>query len=297
MSTSDEVSDDEVSDRDLRGLLFSIAYRMTGRVSIAEDLVQDTELRLLEVEQRGVEIRSRRALATTIVTRLAIDQLRREGHKREVYAGEWLPEPIVTEPDADPLEHAGLADSVSMAVLVVLERLNPAERAAFLLHDVFGLGYDEIAETLGKSEANVRQITARARKAIAAGRRRFSATRERSWEIAGAFLRASEVGDVDALVGLLAEDVVVVGDGGGKVATRRQPTVGAGPASRLVANMFRSFDRFGLAASLMSVNSQPGVVVTDAAGRAVIVMELEIGDGAVFGIRAVANPDKLTHVQ
>ena len=200
----------------LRSLLFSIAYRMIGRVSVAEELVQETLLRLHDVERGGEKIQSERALGTTIVTRLAIDHLRREGHRREEYVGEWLPEPIVSDPHVEPDLHSELADSISMAVLVMLERLTPAERATLLLHDVFGFEFAEIAETIDKSEENVRQIAVRARRAAEGGRKRFRASRERQWEIADAFLRAAEDGDLDHLVDLLSADVMVVGDGGGK---------------------------------------------------------------------------------
>ncbi len=211
------------TDISLRPLLFSIAYRMTGSVTDAEDLVQETYLRVRDAELQGTEIQSRRAYACAVVTRLSIDHLRSARVRREQYVGEWLPEPIVTEPVLDPQEHAELSDSLSMAFLVLLERLTPSERAVLLLRDVFGYGFDEIAELIGKTEANCRQLAVRSRDKVQEDRPRFEASVEKRWALAEMFFAAAERGDTDALEHLLASDVVMYGDGGGKAPARQDP--------------------------------------------------------------------------
>ena len=223
---------------ELRPTAFAIGYRMLGSVAEAEDVVQEALLRLHEALQRGERIESPRAYLATVATRLAIDQLRSARVRRETYVGEWLPEPLVTDSDADPARQAELADSLSMAFLVLLESLSPEQRAALLLHDVFDYGYAEIAEIVGKSEDNARQLAARARRRVEEGRPRFEASREQREELARRFFAAAQEGDVAALEALLANDVVLHGDGGGKVPALARALYG----SRRVARTLGSVD-------------------------------------------------------
>ena len=236
--------DRDETDASLRPLLFSIAYRMTGSVNDAEDLIQETLLRVHDAVQRGTEIQSRRAYACAVVTRLSIDHLRSARVRREEYVGEWLPEPIVTEPTLDPQEHAELSDSLSMAFLVLLERLTPPERAVLLLRDVFGYGYDEIAEIIGKNEANCRQLAVRSREKVQQGKPRFESSVEKRWALAEKFFAAVEDGDTEGLVRLLADDAVMYGDGGGKAPARRSPGPGW-PGVSTTAGQLRSSCRAG----------------------------------------------------
>ena len=202
---------------ELRPTAFGIAYRMLGSVAEAEDVVQEALLRLHRTLEEGVEIESPRAFLTTVTTRLAINTLRSARVRRESYVGEWLPEPIVTDVGTDPAGHAELADSLSLAMLVLLETLSPEQRAALLLHDVFDYEYKDVAEILGKSEVNVRQLASRARSRVEERRPRFQTTREQRDELAARFFEAAEQGDLAGLEALLAHDVQLTGDGGGKV--------------------------------------------------------------------------------
>src|SRR5437660_2796456 len=203
--------------RELRPASFAIAYRMLGSVSEAEDVVQEALLRVHQALEAGEQIASPRAFVATVTTRLAINELRSARARRERYVGEWLPEPILTDGRDDPARHAETADSVSLAMLVVLESLSPEQRAALLLHDVFDYGYPEIAAIVGKSEDNVRQLATRARRHVEQRRPRFQTTREQRDELARRFFAAAEHGDLAGLEALLAHDVVLTGDGGGKV--------------------------------------------------------------------------------
>ena len=284
------------ADKDLRPLLFSIAYRMTGSVSEAEDLVQETFLRIHDAERRGAEIESRRAYACAVATRLAIDHLRSARVQREEYVGEWLPEPIVTDRAADPALHAELSDSLSMAFLVLLEKLSPSERAVFLLHDVFGFGFDEVAESIGKTEANCRQLAVRARKRIREGQPRFESSVEKRWALAEGFFAAVEAGDVDGLAEMLAADVVMYGDGGGKAPTRRKPTRGRDEAARFLVDLGRRGAADGVTLVMVDVNGQPGVLARASSGKIVAVLSLDIADGQIHVVRGVSNPDKLDHL-
>ena len=202
---------------ELRPVAFAIAYRMLGSVSEAEDVVQEALLRVHQALDAGEQIVSPRAFAATVTTRLAIDELRSARARREEYVGEWLPEPIITDGHDDPARHAEMADSLSLAMLVLLERLSPEQRAVVLLHDVFDYGYPEIAAIVGKSEDNVRQLAARARRHVKQRRPRFQTTREQRDELARRFFQAAEHGDLAGLEALLAHDVELTGDGGGKV--------------------------------------------------------------------------------
>lgn len=292
----DQSLEREESGAQFRPLLFSIAYRMTGSVTEAEDLVQETYLRVHDAELHGTEIQSRQAYACAVVTRLSIDHLRSARVRREQYVGEWLPEPIVTEPALDPQEHAELSDSLSMAFLVLLERLTPPERAVLLLRDVFGYGFDEIAEIVGKTEANCRQLAVRSRGKVHEEKPRFETSVEKRWTLAEKFFAAVENGDTDGLVRLLADDAVMYGDGGGKAPARRTPIRGGVEAAKLLTGFSRRGQTDSWVLTMVDVNGQPGAVVTDESGSIVAVLSLDIVDGTVHNVRAVVNPDKLRHL-
>jgi RNA polymerase sigma-70 factor (ECF subfamily) len=297
-----------------RPLLFSIAYGMTGSVGDAEDIVQDAFLGLTRARQAGTVIADLKAYLTTAVTRLGINYLGSARVRRETYVGDWLPEPVVVPAgEPGPAEHAELADSLSMAFLVLLEALSPVERAVFMLREVFGYDYPAVAGITGKTEVNCRQIFARARQRIAAGgQARYGgpgagsapggpgasaqARRADGEELARRFFEAAAGGDMDALLGMLAPDVVFHGDGGGKAQAIGQPLVGRQRVLRLMAGLFRRAKVLGAYARLAWVNGQPGAVSYDAQGRVVNVFELDIADGMVQAIRSVVNPDKLRHL-
>jgi len=284
-----------------RPLMFSIAYRMTGSVGDAEDIVQEAFLRLTRVLRDGIEIAAPKAYLATVTTRLAISHLRSARVRRETYVGTWLPEPLVADelsPAAapDPAERAEMSDSLSMAFLVLLESLSPTERAVFLLHEVFGYGYAEIAEITGKSEPNCRQILVRARHHVDEGRPRFDASRAQRDEAARRFFDTAAGGDLGALLSLLAPDVVMVGDGGGKGQARREALHGADRVARFILGLFRRVQKDGAYGELALVNGQPGVVIYDPAGRVASVVALDIADGQVQAVRSVVNPDKLQHL-
>jgi RNA polymerase sigma-70 factor (ECF subfamily) len=282
---------------ELRPLLFALAYRMLSSVSEAEDVVQEAFLRYRRAREEGAAVASPKAYLSAVVTRLAIDELRSARARRETYSGQWLPEPLLTDEGAgDPAVIAEQADSLSMAFLLLLERLTPAERAVFLLHDVFGYGYDEVAEIVGRTEANCRQIALRARRHVEAGKPRFEASKREREELAARFFAAAGDGDVDGLVGLLARDVVVVGDGGGKAPQWGRPIVGADRVARLFVNLARQMARLGARFEVREVNGQPGAIGRAPDGRVVNVLTIEIADGAIQAIRSVINPDKLGHV-
>jgi RNA polymerase sigma-70 factor, ECF subfamily len=281
---------------ELRPLLFSIAYRMTSSVGDAEDLVQEAFVRYDGALASGAEVRSPKAYLSAVVTRLAIDHVRSARVRRESYVGQWLPEPLLTdEGRPGPADHAEQADTLSMAFLLLLERLGPVERAVFLLHDVFGYGYDEVSAIVGKSEANCRQVARRARQHLEAGRPRFDTDRRRRDELADRFFAAMGEGDVDGLVDMLAADAAVYGDGGGKAPQWAKPVVGAGRVAHLLVGVGRDAGRFGLTFERHDVNGQPGVVVLHA-GEVVSVFTLDIADGVVQNFRSVINPDKLVHI-
>ncbi|HYJ24647.1 MAG TPA: RNA polymerase sigma-70 factor [Acidimicrobiia bacterium] len=284
------------TDVSLRPLLFSIAYRMTGSVTDAEDLVQETYVRVHAAERDGTQIESRRAYACAVVTRLAIDYLRSARVRREEYVGEWLPEPIVTDRSADPEQRAELSDSLSMAFLVLLERLTPSERAVLLLRDVFGYGFDEVAELIDKSEAACRQLAVRAREKVQDGKPRFETSVEKRWALAERFFAAVERGDTEGLADMLAQDVVLYGDGGGKAPARRAPLRGMSETVRFLGSFSPRADREGWALTLVDVNGQPGAVVSGGDGATVAVVSLDVAMGKVQAVRAVVNPDKLGHL-
>ncbi|MFI7106777.1 RNA polymerase sigma-70 factor [Nonomuraea sp. NPDC050227] len=285
-----------------RPLLFSIAYGMTGSVGDAEDIVQDAFLGLTRARNAGTVITEPKAYLTTAVTRLGIDHLRSARVRRETYVGEWLPEPVVAHPgEPGPAEHAELADSLSMAFLVLLESLSPVERAVLMLREVFGYGYQDVARITGKTEVNCRQILARARQRVAAGRRsRDNApTRVRraaGEELARRFFDAADGGDLDALLGMLAPDVVLHGDGGGKAQAMARPAAGAPRVVKMLIAGLRRVRALGVTVRTAWVNGRPGAVMYDAEGRVAGVVELDVADGVIQAIHSVVNPDKLAHL-
>jgi RNA polymerase sigma-70 factor (ECF subfamily) len=278
---------------ELRPYLFAIAYRMLGSVAEAEDVVQEAFLRYHSAD---IEAESPKAWLATATTRLAIDHLRSARVKREVYPGEWLPEPLV---DDESVMHAETADSLSLTFLHLLEKLSPIERAVFLLREVFDYPFDEIAGIVGKSPDNCRQILVRARRRVQEGRRRFDVSREERDEVARRFVAAWEDGDVERLIELLAPDATLYGDGGGKAPSIPQPLVGAERIAQALVgwgSRARGPD-YGLVHRMATVNGDPGLVFHDAEGRVVWVAALEIADGLVVAFRSILNPDKLTHLK
>ncbi|MGW5353086.1 RNA polymerase sigma-70 factor [Streptomyces sp. NPDC004031] len=278
---------------ELRPLLFSIAYRILGSVSEAEDAVQEAWLR-----DRTAPVRpdSPRAYLSAVVTRIAIDVLRSARVRREEYVGPWFPEPLLADPYQDPARSAELADSVSMAALLLLERLSPLERAVFVLREVFGFRFPEIAAAVGRSEGACRQLAVRARRHMDAGRPRFEADRRDREELAGRFLDAFREGDVQALRDMLAADVAMVADGGGKGPNFFTPVVGVARVARVLAALAESFTALGAGLEPHRLNGQPGAIFRDREGRVINTWTLDVLDGRVQAIRTVVNPDKLGHV-
>jgi RNA polymerase sigma-70 factor (ECF subfamily) len=282
---------------ELRPVAFAIAYRMLGSVSEAEDVVQEALLRVHQALDRGEEIASPRALIATVATRLAINELRSARARRERYVGEWLPEPILTEGHDDPARHAEIADSLSMAMLVVLESLSPEQRAALLLHDVFDYGYPEIAAIVGKSEDNVRQLATRARRHVDERRPRFQTTREQRDELARRFFAAAEQGDLAGLEALLAHDVELTGDGGGKAPALARSLHGRTRVARTLINWVRQGARLpGASMRPLEVNGGPGALFLDGDQRLISVWALDIAGGQIRNISSIVNPDKLRHL-
>jgi RNA polymerase sigma-70 factor (ECF subfamily) len=279
-----------------RPLLFSIAYRMLGSVAEAEDVVQEAFLRFHRAQEEGVAVEAPKAYLASVTTRLAIDHLRSARVRRETYVGEWLPEPVVGGKEPNVERNVALAESLSMAFLVVLEALSPVERAVFLLREVFDYGYDEIAVIVEKTEENCRQIFIRARRHLEAGRPRFEAPTAKHEDLARRFLAACEDGRLDELVALLAADATFHGDGGGKATATVNPVLGRERVARLMHGLFGRRAALGVHARATTVNGQPGVLFLDGDDRLISVMALEIRDGAVQAIRSVVNPEKLGHL-
>jgi RNA polymerase sigma-70 factor (TIGR02957 family) len=282
---------------ELRPRAFAIAYRMLGSVSEAEDVVQEALLRLHGVLQAGEKIEVPEAYLATVVTRLAIDRLRSAQRRRETYVGEWLPEPMVTGGGDDPAGHAEMADSLSLAFLVLIERLSPEQRAVFLLREVFDYDYDAIAEIVGKSEAACRQLAVRARRHIDQDRPRFEASRQEQDELARRFLAAAQAGDLDGLEALLAHDVALHSDGGGKVQALTQPLFGRRGVARALLRTMRIFGAIdGFSVRAVEVNGRSGALGLDGQQRILYALSLDVADGQIQGIRAILNPDKLHHL-
>jgi RNA polymerase sigma-70 factor (ECF subfamily) len=281
----------------LRPVAFAIAYRMLGSVSEAEDVVQDALLQVHQELEAGKRIASPRGFAATVTTRLAINELRSARARRERYVGEWLPEPIITDGQDDPARHAETADSLSLAMLVLLESLSPEQRAVLLLHDVFDYDHAQIAEIIGKSQDNVRQLATRARRHVEQRRPRFQTTREQRDELARRFFAAAEQGDLADLEALLAHDVELTGDGGGKVPALARPLRGRSRVARTLINSLIFGSRIpGVSLRPVEVNDSPGALVLDARQRLIGVMVLDIAGGQIRSISSIVNPDKLTHL-
>ncbi|WP_330355487.1 RNA polymerase sigma-70 factor [Streptomyces chartreusis] len=277
----------------LRPLLFSIAYRILGSVAEAEDAVQEAWLRYDGSSTRPA---SAKAYLSATVTRISIDVLRSARVRREEYTGPWFPEPLLSDPYEDPARAVELADSVSMAALLLLERLSPLERAVFVLREVFGFGFDEIAGAVDRSEAACRQLVVRARRHMAAGRPRFAADRQERQELASRFFEALKDGDVGALRNLLAADAQFVGDGGGKAPQLARAVVGAENVARLLASVVPRLARVEVSFERHEINGQPGAVYRDRDGKVLQTLVLDVLDGQIQTIRTVLNPDKLGHM-
>ena len=278
---------------ELRPLLFAIAYRILGSVTEAEDAVQETWLRY---HASPTQPTSTKAFLSAVVARISIDVLRSARVRRETYVGPWLPEPLLTDPYEDPARSAELADSVSMAALLLLERLSPLERAVFVLREVFGFGFPEIATAVGRSEAACRQLAVRARRHMDAGRPRFEADRRERDELAARFFDALRDGDVEGLRELLAADVQMVGDAGGKAPQWGTAIIGAQNVARLLGSTFPWFFRIGGKLEPHEVNGQPGAIFRDRDNNVLNTWTLDVLDGQIQTIRSVINPDKLGHV-
>jgi len=281
---------------ELRPVAFAIAYRMLGSVSEAEDVVQEALLRMHRALAGGLRIESPRAYLATVTTRLAIDELRSARARRERYVGDWLPEPIVTDAASDPARHAEMADSLSLAMLVLLERLSPEQRAVLLLRDVFDYSFAEVAAILERSEASVRQLAVRARRHVEEGRPRFETSAAEREALAARFFAAAQRGDLAALESLLAADVVLQGDGGGKVPALAGALHGRERVARTLLAWLRQGERMpGARLRPAAVNGQPGALLL--IGEALLgVWGLDIADGRIQRIRSVVNPDKLAHL-
>jgi RNA polymerase sigma-70 factor, ECF subfamily len=291
MSTTDERA---AVFTDTRPQLFSIAYRMLGSVADAEDIVQDTYLRWQRAPDD--EVREPRAYLTTIVTRLAINQLRSARVQRESYVGPWLPEPLVTDHVPDPSATVELAESLSMAFMVMLERLSPIERAVLLLHDVFDFDYAEIARIVDKSEVNCRQLLARAKKHVGAAEVRFDADRAQAEQLMQRFTQAAGAGDMEGMIAVLAEDITLWADGGGKVrGAALRPIHGAALVARFIASVLERFVPVERTSRAAQINGEPGFIVY-VSGRPLAAMIFHVREGRIQTIYAIGNPDKLQSV-
>ncbi|MQA95018.1 MAG: RNA polymerase sigma-70 factor [Streptosporangiales bacterium] len=278
---------------ELRPLLFSIAYRVLASVAEAEDAVQETWLRYDGSATRPASVK---AFLSATVTRISIDVLRSARVRREEYVGPWFPEPLLSDPYQDPARSAELADSVSMAALLLLERLSPLERAVFVLREVFGFGFDEVAAAVGRSEAACRQLLVRARRHVDAGRPRFEADRKERQQLAARFFDALQNGDMDGLRSLLAADVRMVGDGGGKAPQLANAVAGAENVARVLGTIFPWLIRIDVSFEPHEINGQPGAIFRDRDGKVLHTLTLDVLDGQIQTIRGVINPDKLGHL-
>jgi RNA polymerase sigma-70 factor (ECF subfamily) len=276
----------------LRSSLFAVAYRMLGSATDAEDILQEAYVRWC---QRGQDkVAAPTAYLTTIVTRLCIDQLRSARARRETYKGPWLPEPVeVGAPE--PGQSAALADSLSLAFLVLLEELQPVERAAFLLHDVFDYPYDEIAGIVGRTEAACRQLVSRARRRVDAPRQRFDADHTHGRELTRQFLVACGTGDLEGLLSLLSDDVILWTDGGGKVRAAMRPVTGPYRSARFLLSVAKRVPQ-GVTTREVDLNGQPGLVFEND-GRVTLALTLDLLGEQIVGVRVVTNPDKLVALQ
>jgi RNA polymerase sigma-70 factor (TIGR02957 family) len=274
-----------------RGLLFTVAYEMLGSAADAEDVLQESWLKWDRAD-RG-DVRDPRAYLVRIVTRTALDRLRTISRRREEYVGPWLPEPLLTSPDV--AADVELADSLSTAMLLVLETLTPTERAVFLLRDVFDLGYGELAEAVGKSEAAVRQIAHRARGRVAEGRPRKAASQAETRSALEAFMRTLETGDLQHLVDVLAPDVVALGDGGGIKQALPRPVMGADKVGKLMGVGIATAREMGMSMELVHVNGWPALLIR-LDGEIDSVLSVRVDEGLVSAIYTVRNPEKLSRM-
>jgi RNA polymerase sigma-70 factor (ECF subfamily) len=280
-----------------RGLMFAIAYRMLGTIADAEDAVQDAWLRWSAAPR--ADVADPRAYLARVVTNTALNRLRSARSRREAYVGPWLPEPLLTEAGPDAAERAELAESVSVAMLVVLESLTPEERAVFVLREVFGFEHAEIGAALGRSVPAVRQLAHRAREHVQARRPRFDVDWHQQREVTERFLAAAAGGDIDGLMTVLAPDVTLLTDGGGKARAALRPITGAAKAARFLAAI-AGRPYMGAAVSDMTleaaeINGSPGTLITSG-GRAIVALTLTVSDGRITAIQLLANPDKLAAV-
>ncbi|HEY2273113.1 MAG TPA: RNA polymerase sigma-70 factor [Jatrophihabitantaceae bacterium] len=280
----------------LRPLLFSLAYQMIGSVADAEDIVSESYLRLRRALDRGSDITSLKTYLSTVVTRLSIDQLRSARMRREAYVGPWLPEPLVDTENRPDFERVELADTLSMAFLVLLETLTPSERAVFLLREVFEFDYPQIARMLEQSEPSCRQLLSRARQHVVARKPRFDADEQERRQLAARFFTAIEAGDLEPLITMLAADVVAVGDGGGNGPSLPRPVNGRDKVLRLLGALADAIRDFNLHLQQAPVNGQPGALLLDIDGRLLNVLAIDIVHGTIQTVRSVLNPDKLQHL-
>jgi RNA polymerase sigma-70 factor (TIGR02957 family) len=285
---------------ELRPVAFAIAYRMLGSVSEAEEVVQTALMRVHQTLEAGEQIESPHAFVATVTTRLAINELRSARVRREHYVGEWLPEPIITDSSDDPAQRAEMADSLSMAMLVLLESLSPEQRAVLLLHDVFDYSHAQIAEIIDKSEDNVRQLATRARRHVEqrrGGLVRFQTTREQRDELTRRFFAAAEQGDLAGLEVLLAHDVELTGDGGGKAPALARSLRGRSRVARGVVAWVRRIMRVpGVSLRPVDINGGPGALLLDSQQRLISVCALDVSGGQITSISGIVNPDKLKHL-
>jgi RNA polymerase sigma-70 factor (ECF subfamily) len=276
-----------------RGLLFSIAYRMLGTIADAEDMLQETFIRWHQSADQN--IRSPRAFLVTIISRLCMNHLQSARVQREEYVGEWLPEPLLTDPNSDPLKALKIDESLSMAFLVLLERLTPIERAVFLLHEVFNYKHTEIAEILGQSEANCRQVLRRARQHVGEVSRRFKASTQDNTDLLDRFLQATRTGDMDGLLALLARDVVLHSDGGGKAVALAKQIKGA---DRVARGILRSMEKNlpkEVVGHVAYVNGKRALIAY-LRGKPFSVVSMNVSKGRIKDVFVVTNPDKLARL-
>lgn len=292
---SDHATSEELA-ADLRRSAFPLAYRMVGSAAEAEDLVQEALLRYETAIRQGTSVSNPHGFLVTTTTRLAIDHLRSARVTREVYPGEWLPEPIVQQEGSTTADKVEMAESVSFAFLVLLETLSPLERAVFLLRQVFDYEYSEIADIVGKTEANCRQAFSRAGKHVAARRPRFESSPEKRGELAKQFFSTCRDGSLADLEAMLAADVEFHGDGGGIASAVQRPVVGCGPVARLIRGIFERAAQHGVGISEAVVNGQPGLLFKDSEGALISVWSVQAAEGKVGSVHGVINPDKLQHL-
>ena len=274
-----------------KDLLFSIAYRMLGSVADAEDMLQETFIRWQGTA--AAEIQSPRSFLVTVLSRLCIQHLESARAKREEYVGPWLPEPVCTGSWADPSASPSMQESLSLAFLLLLEKLTPPERAAFLLHEVFEYDHAEVAEILGKTEANSRQLLRRARQHMTAGRPRFDASPAQHRKLVDGFLLASASGELEQLVALLADDVVLYTDGGGKANAALHPIEGRDRVARLMIGSLAKYVTAGVVSRCEPINGRPAIIYRPPSGRAGCVVTFDVAKEVIQNIYVVTNPEKL----